>query len=102
MGFERVIDAAFATFGQDATHRRKGRGEETIVRVLLSRPDVLTSLESLTVRRPTTMLDVRTADLEELEDGDTFDIGSERFIVQGRPVRDPERLVWRVDTRLAP
>lgn len=103
---ESVADLATffeaSEFGATATYRVQGRGEETTVTVILSQTDEIGSLEQLRVRRPTTTLLVRVAEVPTPEPGDTFEVGAERYIVQGRPVRDLTRAIWNVDTRLAP
>jgi hypothetical protein len=45
---------------------------------------------------------VRASDVANPRQGDQLTAGAESFIVQGEPERrDPDRLVWSLDTRSA-
>ncbi len=47
------------------------------------------------------MTSVRVADLPAPRPGDVIVIGAERFVIQGEPLRDRERLIWTLDLRPA-
>jgi hypothetical protein len=45
---------------------------------------------------------VRASEIANPRLGDQLTVGGETFVVQGQPERrDPDRLVWTVDVRLA-
>jgi hypothetical protein len=50
----------------------------------------------------TATFEVRASDIASPRPGDQLTVGTETFVVQGEPERrDPDRLVWTLDMRLA-
>lgn len=71
------------------------------IRAIVARPDA--TADFLNSRIATTALEVelRVSDVTKPNAGDLVAIDGETFIVQGEPLRDPERLTWRCDLRPA-
>lgn len=47
----------------------------------------------------TVLIDVRLQDVAAPADGDTIEVDSTVYVVQGTPIRDAERLVWSIGAR---
>jgi len=73
--------------------------EECQIRVIARAPDRVTDFGAGRFVSDTTMVDVRVADLPAPRPGDLIVIGAERFVIQGEPLRDRERLIWTLDLR---
>lgn len=69
------------------------------IRVMLTRPDVVEGFGNSQFHAETVSFDILVSDVDSPEAGDVIMVGSEERIVQGKPQRDRERLVWTVDTR---
>jgi hypothetical protein len=94
-----VVDATFAAFGTDAIYQAKD-GNPIKVRVIASRPDVITGFGETRIHAKTASFELRASDVAAPRPGDKLTVDGEAFIVQGEPVRgDPDRLVWTVDVR---
>ena len=98
--FAGLVDRLFAdpNLGRDATWEPEN-GERFTVRVVARRTDALSEFGAARLWSETTRFDVRVAEVANPRPGDRLLLGAERFIVQGEPVRDRERLVWTLDTR---
>ena len=99
--FTRAVDVLFAgELADDAIYYScAGEDPKDSIRVILRRPDDLAGLEGLTVTVPTTLADVRVAEVAKPVAGDEIEMGGERFVVQGVPRRDRLRLTWSLDLR---
>ncbi|WP_444461755.1 head-tail joining protein [Rhodobacter capsulatus] len=73
--------------------------EERQIRVIARAPDRVTDFGAGRFVSDTTVVDVRVADLPAPRPGDLIVIGAERFVIQGEPLRDRERLIWTLDLR---
>lgn len=71
------------------------------VRVIVSRPDVENGFADVRVQSDTMVLKVRVSEVAQPRKGDVFILDGETRLVQGAPVRNRKRLVWRIDTRPA-
>lgn len=97
-----AIAAAFETLfadpnmARDATFVPSG-GSAVPVRVVLRRPDRVFEFGETRLLAATTVIEVRTAEVPALAEGDGFEVGGEMFVVQGEPVRDGERLIWTAE-----
>ena len=97
--FQAVIDAGYTLFGKPASYRAQDRGETVPCTVIREAPDAIDALGESRIRRETTVLKVRVVEIAAPEVGDSFALGAEVFIVQGKPERrDGERLEWTIDT----
>lgn len=101
--FSAVVDTIFAdpNMAADAVRRDQGVAPAVVCRVIRKSPDQLTDFGGARLRSETTVVDVRVSDWADPREGDWLTIGAERFIVQGRPARDRERLVWTLNLRPA-
>ena len=68
-----------------------------MVKVIAKRPDEIVSLGETRIHAGTALFDVRTSEIAAPRPGDSLDIDSETFVVQGEPVRDAERLIWTLE-----
>lgn len=95
-----AMDRLFAHLAVDAIYTPQG-GEPVAVRVVARRPDQIVGFGETRLLAETTMLDIRVAEVADPHPGDTIEIDGQTLIVQGEPIRDPERLIWTVDLRPA-
>ena len=97
--FAGAVDATFAAFGIDATYVPAG-GDPVSVRVIAKRPDTIVGFGETRIHTETATFEVRASDVASPRPGDQLTVGGETFVVQGEPERrDPDRLVWTLDTR---
>lgn len=94
-----AIDRIFAdpNMAADANWVSRGVADPVACRVILKSPDELNEYGSARIVSDTMMGDVRVSDVPEPETGDRFDIGADRYFVQGKPRRDRERLIWTME-----
>ncbi|GIX11762.1 hypothetical protein [Elioraea sp.] len=97
--FAEAIGDLFAdpNLARDALWRAGGTGSPLPVRIILRQPDRVGSFGETRLLAATTVVEVRTAEVLALAEGDAFEIDGEIFVVQGEPVRDSERLVWTAE-----
>ena len=99
--FQGAVDATFAAFGIDAVYTTAG-GDPVPVRVIARRPDTIVGFGETRIHTGTATFEVRAREAANPRQGDQLTVGAESFIVQGEPERrDPDRLVWSLDTRSA-
>ncbi|MEH7829664.1 head-tail joining protein [Gemmobacter denitrificans] len=84
---------------QDAVWRWGGAGAPLAVRVMLRRPDAVTSFGEGRFVTDSVMIDVECAALGALAPGDTFEIGGVTYEVRGEPLRDALRHIWKAEAR---
>jgi len=101
--FVAAIDDLFAdpNLARDAVWRAGGMGAPVAVRIVLRQPDRIGSFGETRLFARTIAIEVRTAEVPALAEGDAFEIDGETFVVQGEPIRDSERLVWTAELRKA-
>ena len=101
--FAAMIDDLFGDphLARDAIWRAGGSGSGVAVRIIRRQPDRIGSFGEARLWAATTMIEVRTAEVPLLAEGDSFETAGETFAVQGEPLRDGERLVWTAEVRLA-
>jgi hypothetical protein len=80
----------------------EGVGEPQPVRVIRRRPDEAASFGATRAAVPTMVIDARVSDLPVVARGDVFIIEAETWKVAATPLRDRERLVWRIELNLVP
>ena len=73
--------------------------EERPIRVIRRAPDRITEFGAGRFVSDSMMVDVRVSDLPAPRTSDLIVIGADSFIIQGKPVRDSERLIWALDLR---
>jgi hypothetical protein len=70
------------------------------IRVIARRPDTIVGFGDTRIHAETATFELRASGVASPRPGDQLTVGGETFIVQGEPERrDPDRLVWHVDTR---
>lgn len=83
-----------------AAYRVQGSGDPIAIRVVARRPDQVFDFGDTRIHAETSLFDVLVSDIASPRSGDTLQINDETVVVQGEPVRDSERLIWTLDTRL--
>ena len=97
--FAGAVDATFAAFGSEAVYTPAG-GEPVSVRVIARRPDTIVGLGETRIHTETATFEVRASEVTSPRPSDQLTVGGETFVIQGGPERrDPDRLVWTLDTR---
>jgi hypothetical protein len=78
-----------------------GGGSPVLVRVVARRADSITGFGEAKLWSETRLFDLRVSEVANPRPGDRLEIGGEAFLIQGEPVRDPERLIWTIDVHPA-
>ncbi len=101
--FEVAIDALFADPNMTVVgfYRPGGTDPALEVRVLRRQPDRVGEFGATRLRSETNVFELRTSEVADPREGDTLDVGGVRYVVQGEPMRDTERLVWTIEARPA-
>jgi hypothetical protein len=99
--FAGAVDATFAAFGVDATYT-PASGEPVAVRVIARRPDTIVGFGETRIHTETATFEVRASEVAKPRPDDQLTVDGQTFVIQGEPERrDPDRLVWSLDARLA-
>lgn len=80
-----------------ATFLQGGAGLPAQLRVIRRRPDESAAFGATRGVVETMVIDARVADLPQIDRGDVFVINGEPWKVSATPLRDRERLVWRIE-----
>jgi hypothetical protein len=97
--FQGAVDATFAAFGIDAVYTPTG-GEPLSVRAIARRPDTIVGFGETRIHAETATFEVRASEVANPRPDDQLTVASDTFVIQGKPERrDPDRLVWMLDTR---
>ena len=101
--FASAIDALFADphLAREAVYIADG-GTPVPVRLMSRREDQFTGFGEARILSDGARFDLRVGEIANPRSGDRIEMAGDAFIVQGEPVRDPERLVWTIDTHPAP
>jgi hypothetical protein len=93
------VDATFAAFGIDALYTPAG-GDPVTVRVIARRPDSIIGFGETRIHAETATFGLRASEIRTRAPDDQLIVDGQTFVVQGEPERrDPDRLVWSLDTR---
>ena len=97
-----ALDALFAdtNIGTEAIYTAGG-GTPVLVRVVARRADSITGFGEAKLWSETQRFDLRVSEVAAPRPGDRIEIDGEAFLIQGEPVRDPERLFWSIEARPA-
>ena len=93
-----AMEMAFTdpNIAQTAWYRDQA-GQYREVRVIVRRADETVAFGAGRLRAETVIADVRVCDITEPLAGETIQIGTEIFVVQGAPRCESARLVWRME-----
>jgi len=99
--FAQAVDALFAdpNVGRDATWRAGGIGAGVTVRIVFRAPDAVANFGGGRFVAQSCFIDVRTLEVPNLATGDTFEIGTAIYVVQGEPLADDDNLIWSAEVR---
>lgn len=102
LAFQTTIDVLFAddNIASDAIYTAGG-GSPALVRVVARRGDSIIGFGEAKVWSETQRFDLRVSEVTAPRPGDRIEIDGEAFLIQGEPVRDPERLIWSIEARPA-
>ena len=97
-----AVDVLFAdpNIGKDATWRAGGAGGGVLVRVVFRAPDQVANFGGGRFVATGRFVDVRIAEVPTLQAGDTFEINSTTYVVQGEPLADDDNLIWSAEVRV--
>jgi len=99
--FQGAVDATFAAFGVDAVYTPAG-GEPVPVRIIAKRQDNIVGFGDTRIHTETATFEVRASEVASPRSEDQLIVDGQTFVIQGEPERrDPDRLVWTLDVRLA-
>jgi hypothetical protein len=99
MTFSAMVDALFADpiLAKDALYTPDGGPVwPNPVRVMVSQPDALANPFGNALASATTTIEVRVSEIAEPGKSDTFAFGGAVYTVNDKPLRDDERLVWKM------
>ena len=101
--FAAAIDLLLTdpVLGGDALYRQGDAGPGVPVRVVLARPDRVGSFGETRIASETALLEVRRSEAPTPAEGDSFEVGGERLLIQGEALADAERLLWTIELRPA-
>jgi hypothetical protein len=101
--FAAAVDLLFAdpNIGRDAIWRAGGAGAGVPVRVVFRAPDVANNFGGGRFVAAGRFVDIRISEAPGLASGDTFEIGTASYIVQGEPLADEYNLIWSAEVRVA-
>jgi hypothetical protein len=99
--FAGAVDATFVAFGIDASYTPAG-GDPVGVRVIARRPDTIVGFGDTRIHAETATFELRASEVANPRPDDQLTVDGQTFVIQGEPERrDPDRLVWSLDTRPA-
>jgi hypothetical protein len=71
-------------------------------RIIVRRPDTIVGFGETRIHAETATFELRASEVATPCPGDQLTVGGETFVIQGEPERrDPDQLVWSLDTRQA-
>ena len=99
--FAEAVDLLFAdpNIGRDAMWRSGGVGAGVTVRIVFRAPDAVANFGGGRFVAQSRFIDVRLSEVPSLVPGDTFEINSATYVVQGEPLADDDNLIWSAEVR---
>jgi hypothetical protein len=85
--------------GRDALYRAGAAGPDVSVRAVARLADRVGSFGETRIASDTALFDLRVAEVPEPKAGDSLEVAGLRYLIQGEPLRDAERLIWTVEAR---
>jgi hypothetical protein len=97
----QAVDVLFAdpNLARDALYRAGDSGPGVPVRVVVRLPDRIGSLGATRIAADTANFDLRVSEVAAPQAGDSIELDGIRYLIQGEPLRDAERLVCTVEAR---
>ena len=80
-------------------YRAGGADPGIAVRVIVRRPDRIGDFGETRIVSETMIFDVRASEIAAPAEGDTLDVDGVTYVIQGKPMRDAERLIWTIEAR---
>ena len=103
--FTAAIDALFAdpNLATDAVYRAGGADPGVPVRAIIRRPDRIGDFGETRIVTETTTFDIRVSEIAAPAEGDTIEVDSVTYVIQGEPpaTSGARRPVWSGSTRKA-
>lgn len=101
--FTAALDALFddPNLALAGLYRAGGTALDIPVRVIRRQPDRIGEFGVSRLRSETTTFEVRASEVADPREGDMLSVGGIRYVVQGEPLSDAERLVWTIEARPA-
>ncbi len=93
----KQLNPCFEHLGVAAVYTPDG-GAPVDIRVIAKRADEIVRLGDTRIHAETAVFEVRVSDVRSPRPRDRLRVGGSDYVVQGEPVRDPERLVWTLET----
>lgn len=101
MPFQLTIAATFDHLGVAAVYTPEG-GQPVDIRVIARRPDEIVGFAEARIHAEIAIFEVRVSEVPAPRPGDRLTVDGTEYIVQGEPERrDPDRLIWTLDTHPA-
>lgn len=99
-----MIDDVFAEtdIALSGVYREQDVGAGTPVAVVRSEPDAEMRLGSGRIVVGTHLLDMRTVEVAKPSEGDTVQIGIDRYRIVGTPKLDEKNLIWSCQANILP
>lgn len=99
--FDFMTDALFAdpNMTDAAEWRELGVGSPVSIKVLKRAPDQIADWNGGSYVVGTLLLEIKIADVPDLAETDTIEIGGTLYEVKGKPQKDAEGLTWLAQAR---
>ncbi len=99
--FDKVVKQNFFVMGEDAIYTPVDTGEPKAIKVMPNRPDEVFNFQSTPILTETNIFEIQVSDIPNPKEDDTIEYKGSIYVVQGDPqIRDSDRLIWRLQTRL--
>ncbi len=97
--FSDALDDIFddENVGESALYFTAGQGEGQPVRVIAVQPDAVSEFNDTRLAKATSRFELRASEIASPRAGDIIEFKGQRFVVQGAPQADADRLVWTLD-----
>lgn len=99
--FDFMTEALFGdpNMADDAEWRMLGVGDPVTTKVLKRAPDEIAEWNGGSYVVGTLLLEIKIADVPDLAETDTIEIGGTLYEVKGKPQKDAEGLTWLTTAR---
>jgi len=99
--FAAAMDDLFTdpNIAADAVYTPAAGGVGVSVRVILRRPDQISTFDEARIVSSTMVIQARISEVINPVEGDQFLINGSTCVVQGEPVADTLRMIWTIELR---